>query len=421
MADLDNLATRTKTVALENDTATAVTVVSLAETKPPFGAANLGQLAAEVLRHGMQWTIFRPEDGTFLAEGNGHTLRLKPPPSYVFEYIPQPVLERKVSNSLYVASPLVDKLFFGILPGDAHLNLPDYHMGTSSEVYHTMYSIDPTGAASKQIQNNRHSSFAPKCLFGFSDIIPLAGAMLRGYDTDCTIARLPIPAEYTTGLLTHQEGFVVFRHRLDGFIAASRYTEIPALPVPYMVEEVRAMYHRMMDEFPEWEDEVLANKLVNNRSARFLTSALKNWVTCTAYFKRIHQTTGPTFYYDLMASHLKHAVNWWREAWNRLRAGTERNSYGLRNHITEGMHLYWDYLELVVDEMESKGWIEIPREKLREAWVVMMMRGFCWWRCHWMMVGDEMCEAPPRLPTQYYQDRQSTLPADGEDEFIVVE
>ncbi|KAL8800563.1 MAG: hypothetical protein Q9200_007204, partial [Gallowayella weberi] len=71
-----------------------------------------------------------------------------------------------------------------------------------------MYTLDPTGTATKKIRDNRHPSLAPKSLFGFSDIIPLAGAMLRGYDPSCTLARLPIPAEYTTGLLSHQESFV---------------------------------------------------------------------------------------------------------------------------------------------------------------------------------------------------------------------
>ena len=418
MASPEHLALRTKSSAVTTTTVPGSTMVTFTEKKPPFRATNLGELAAGALRHGMTWTIFRPEEGVFLAEGNGHTLRLQLPPSYTFEYSPQPVIDSAVSNSLYVQSPLVDKLFFGILPGDPELKLPDYHVGTSSDVYHTMYTLDPTGIATKKIRDNRHPSLAPTCLFGFSDIIPLASAMLRGFDPQNTIARLPIPAEHTAGLLTHQEGFVIFRHRLDDFIAAPQYTVTPALPVPYMIEEVREMYHEMMRDFPEWEDEVLANKQINNRSPKFLARTLENWTICTEYFKGIHETTGPTFYRDLMASHLKNAVNWWHQAWHRMRAGKERDNYGLRDYIAEGMHLYWDYLELVVEGMESKGWLAVPREKLREAWVVMIFRGFCWWRCHWMMEGDGMCEAPPRLPSEYYM-RPVDIP-DAEGGFVVV-
>ncbi|KAL8998820.1 MAG: hypothetical protein Q9169_002158 [Polycauliona sp. 2 TL-2023] len=283
-----------------------------------------------------------------------------------------------------------------------------------------MYRLDPTGIATKRIRDNRHPSLAPESLFGFSDIIPLAGAMLRGYDAQSTLARLPMPAEYTTGLLPHQEGFVIFRHRLDDFIASPQYTVSPALPVPPMIIAVRDMYHEMMGVFPEWEDEVLANSQINNRSADFLNRALGHWVTCTQYFKRIHETTGPGFYRDLMASHLKNAVNWWHQAWTRIRCDQERDHHGLRGYIAEGMHVYWDYLDKLVKDMESKGWIKVSRETLSEACVVMIFRGFCWWRCHWMTEGDEMGEAPPRLPKEYCTDRSPVKILDAEAGFVIV-
>lgn len=39
------------------------------------------------------------------------------------------------------------------------------------------------------------------------------------------------------------------------------------------------------------------------------------------------------------------------------------------------MHLYWDYLDLVVQEMRETGWIKVRGEQIREAWVVMMFKG----------------------------------------------
>ena len=77
----------------------ANTAVNFTEKKAPFYATNLGELAAGVLRHGMTRTIFRPEEGVFLAQGNGHTLRLKLPPVYTFEYIPKPSIKHSVFNS----------------------------------------------------------------------------------------------------------------------------------------------------------------------------------------------------------------------------------------------------------------------------------------------------------------------------------
>ena len=103
-----------------------------------------------------------------------------------------------------------------------------------------------------------------------------------------------------------------------------------------------------------------------------------------------------------------------------MREGTARDNFGLRDYIAEGMHLYWDYLELVVEEMVSRGYTEVPKESLREAWVMMIFKGFCWWRSHWMMEGQDMCEAPPRLPSEYYEDGNGVKKGDGEDDFVVL-
>lgn len=386
----------------------------------PFEASDLTQLAAGAIRHGMTWTVFRPEHGVFLAEGNGYVLRGVPDvSSIVFEYILDPCSPTKVPDSLYVQSPEVDKLFFGILPGYSRLNIPDYRIGTTEDVYTTMYTLDPTGSATKKIRDNRHPSFEPKCLFGFSDIIPLAAPMLRRYNS--TVVKLPIPAEYTTGLLAHKEGFVVFARRLSEHINSPHYTAKPNLPVPPRMLHLQHFYCSMRSKYPEWEDEVLANSQVNNRSARFLHDCNVAWNGCTNYFVGLNQEFGQNFYGDLMAAHLKNAVNWWHQAWNRTREGTARDHYGLRDYIAEGMHLYWDYLELVVEEMGDRGWTKVSHEKIREAWMMMMFKGFCWWRSHWMMKGQDMCEAPPRLPSQYYAEGQGTKNGDGEDGFVLIE
>ncbi|KAL8935877.1 MAG: hypothetical protein Q9211_004473 [Gyalolechia sp. 1 TL-2023] len=370
---------------------------------PSLGADNISGLAAKALRKGMTWTAFRPEHGIFLAEGNGYVLRPTLQQSLTFEILSLHPSRSEVCNNAYIPSPLVDKFFFGILPGYRPFHLPDYRIGTEADVCATMYSLDSTGCASKKIRDNRHPSFAPKCLFGFSDIIPLAAPMLRHRNS--TVIRLPIPAEYSTGLITHTEGLVIFRRRLGELIASPQYTESPSLPLPEMIVWVRTKYDELMQQYPEWEDEVLANNQINHRSMEFLDSCHLAWEHCTNHLYSLITRHGKSFYQDLMAAHLKNAVNYWHQAWNRMRAGTTRDHHGLRDYIAEGMHLYWDYLELVVEEMEARGWTDVAREVLREAWVVMIFRGFCWWRCHWMMEGQDMCEAPERLPSEYYVEK----------------
>ncbi|KAG6999492.1 hypothetical protein G7Y79_00034g069150 [Physcia stellaris] len=402
---------------------------TIEQHKPSFKASTTTELATQAIRHGMKWTIFRPEHGVFLAEGNGYILRpckVEGPPtqfdpshlSISFEIIPDPSTISQESNTVYIPSPLVDALFFGILPGYHPLHLPNYRIGTTADVYTTMTSLDPTGTATKKIRDNRHPSFAPTCLFGFSDIIPLAAPMFR--QRNSTIVRVPIPAQYTVGLLTHKEGFVVFRHRLAEHLASLE------TPPPPMLSWVQDQYLQLMRAWPEWEDEVLANSQINNRSLEFLDACHDAWEHCSQYLEALETRYAARghFYRDLMAAHLKNAVNWWHQAWNRMREGTARDNYGLRDYIAEGMHLYWDYLEtdLIFEEMRrERGW-EVEKEVVREAWVVMVFRGFCWWRCHWMMEGQDMCEAPERLGSEYYVELGDGV--DGrsakEEEYVVV-
>ncbi|KAL9591575.1 MAG: hypothetical protein Q9179_007586 [Wetmoreana sp. 5 TL-2023] len=297
------------------------TIVMLSIDTTLFKASNVIELAAEAIRHGMTWTVFRPEHGVFLAEGNGHVLRQVPQASLIFEYISDPHSQPKIPDSLYVRGIAVDKLCFGILQGQRSLNLLDYRISTTADVYSTMHLFDPTGTATKKIRDNRHPSFAPKCLFGFSDIIPLALPTLRETLCNIPVIRLPIPAQYTRP----------------------------------MVSQVQHIYRCMQQDYPEWEDQVLANCQINNRSPDFLYACESAWCGCTDYFHGLISAHGEYFYRDLMAAHLKNAVNWWHQAWIRIREGTALDNYGLRVHIAQGMHLYWDYLELVVGEMRERG------------------------------------------------------------------
>ncbi|KAL9591206.1 MAG: hypothetical protein Q9179_007956 [Wetmoreana sp. 5 TL-2023] len=386
------------------------------KTGRTFHASNLTELATEALRQGMTWSVYRPEHGVYLAEGNGCVLRNVRQAGLTFEYINDPQIHPRIPDERYIESPVIDKLFFGILPGQRSLGLPDYPIGTISEVCKCMYSLDPTGIAMKKINDNQ--SRALGCLVGFSDIIPIAAPMMR--QPGSTVIRLPDPAEGITGPLTFTEGFVVFRHRLDQFIALPQYTEQPSLPVPPMMLQVQRRYRDLRSAFPEWEDEALAKSQANNHSIDFLSACGDCWSECTRYFEALNGEHGKYLYRDLMAVHLKNAVNWQRNARDRLEAGTVRENYGLRDLNAEGMHLYWDYLELVVEELWELRWMGVRKEKLREAWVVMIFRAFCWSRSHWMSEGTGIYDTKQRLPSHYYAEEELTKDYEVEDEFISV-
>ncbi len=106
---------------------------------------------------------------------------------------------------------------------------------------------------------------------------------------------------------------------------------------------------------------------------------------------------------DLVASHITHAVNYWGDAWSNIREAKARNHYGLRDWMAEGAHMYFDYLSDIAAEV---GGIGANDENLvQEAWIVMMFRAFCWWRCHCMTPGDDVIQDQLRIPSRYWNSR----------------
>ena len=105
-----------------------------------------------------------------------------------------------------------------------------------------------------------------------------------------------------------------------------------------------------------------------------------------------------------MATHIRFAVNFWGDAWRNIRENKARNHYGYRDWLAEGAHMYWDYLPEIAREMKEKSGVD--EEKIKEAWITMMFRAMCWWRCHWMMKGDNMVKDESRVPSRYWGSRQ---------------
>lgn len=68
--------------------------------------------------------------------------------------------------------------------------------------------------------------------------------------------------------------------------------------------------------------------------------------------------------------------------------GLCERGFGGREWEWEGMYLCWGYIPRIYGEVRERG-LEGEEEEVREAWCMMMLRGFCWWRCYWMVgVGE---------------------------------
>ena len=136
------------------------------------------------------------------------------------------------------------------------------------------------------------------------------------------------------------------------------------------------------------------------------------WDATTSYFLALQdRKEGHGLkYIDLLAAHIKQAVNFWGDAWDNMRGNRTRENYGLRDWTSEGMHLYWDYVPRVHAELRQRGYL-IEEEEVLEAWCVMMLTGFCWWRSHWMLgMGEEgarveMGVEVGRLPARSYESK----------------
>lgn len=142
------------------------------------------------------------------------------------------------------------------------------------------------------------------------------------------------------------------------------------------------------------------------RSLGFLERVHDVFDGTTGYFRGLEERGKGFRYRHLVAAHVMHAVRYWNDAWANIRGDEGRGThewYGLRDWIAEGAHMYWEYLPKVVQEVRRRG-CELGEEVLREAWVVMMLRGFCWWRCHYMMPGQDMVKDEKRVDSKYWHD-----------------
>ncbi|KAI4241593.1 MAG: hypothetical protein LQ352_007412 [Teloschistes flavicans] len=378
----------------------------------PLAVTYVGDIAIIVQRLGMEWQTFRPEEGEMRAEGQGQiiysTLVRSVGPVLHYAHATttdQPYSSFKSMNRM-LSIPEADELRFGILP-QSRLMLtggPALKLGTIREIEATLDSLDPTGSASKKVRDNRR--FDNTSTWGVSDLIPMAIDMLReqgGYRH-----WLPAPTEHYAGLTTHREGLVVFRHRLGDYVAQNRGDCSHARWILDMYDSFKALDS-------SWEYGIDDGDLLLLTNRSLLDRVHDAWVHTDKFFHGFHSRPGlpAWFYTKLVGCHIKHAVNYWHEAHQKIENKEIREHHGLTNWLAEGMHLYWDYLPDIVNEMsltvkkELYSWNgeEMCDSLISQAWIMLMFRAFCWSRCHYM--GPEHGRSPEssRIPSRYWKSK----------------
>ena len=344
------------------------------------------------------------EDGLMRAEGNGHVISstLARSLGVVLHYMhvegDGSSDRNQITQATYIPTRKADMMMFGIIsPPYSLISEKHFTIGHIDEIYATMDRLDPSRRASRKIRDVR--GIEPSCTFGFSDLISMGSDMLR--QRGSRIIRLPIPSEYCVGLTCHKEGFVVFYCRLKQYIAER------TLPgdASDQIKWICGRYEALKEQYPEWEDEALANEQRNSRNVEFLDTVQSYWDSTTKYFLEAENDKQKGFYYNLMAMHISHAVNYWGDAWSNIRNNKTRDHFGMRDWVAEGAHLYWDYVPHICTDMRKRGF-DFDDERIYEAWITMMFRAFCWWRCHYMIPGEDMPSGQRTLPSRYWNSKQ---------------
>ncbi|KAI4188888.1 MAG: hypothetical protein L6R41_001859 [Letrouitia leprolyta] len=373
----------------------------------PLAITNIGDIAIIVQKLGMKWQAFRPEDGEMRAEGNGHIIystlvrSIGPILHYAHEDIHMrrtyiragvmaPLSDGRDGSALtelqYVQTAEVDMMRFGLMPCHELMWCERLAMGTIDEVYATLDITDSSGSASKKVRDNRQLD--PTSTFGFSDLISMAAPILIVKGT--TKFRLPVPTEHCIGLTCHREGFVVFRQRLGEYVRDQNHRV--SSQVLWVLQSYDALEAKVSSY---WEDDNRGELEVVYDGVDEIHAA---WDQTTTYFEKL-MADGPSYHY-LVAAHMKHAVNYWHEAHERIRSGIAREHHGLCDWLAEGMHIYWDYLPLIAGELSF-----YPEEIIYEAWITLIFRAFCWSRCHYFCRPQERFPDSTRLPSRYWNSK----------------
>ena len=401
----------------------------------PLAISRVHDIAVIARRLGMTWQLFNPEENIMRAEGGGHVLNS----TYVRSVgviLRYSTLEQRSSwdvNALYIPTRNADAMVFGVIYNNNY-ELDRYKMkiGTLEHILGILQEMDPSGKAAQKAKDTNKVGGAP---FGFSDIIPLVSPMMRWRGS--SIIKLPVPADHCDGLLSHKEGmrialhletffnhlyffgdlsklalrlthyiigFVIFHERLKTHISSKRHD--PFDWKHWVFEQCELL----RNTFPEWEGEDLANKSGNRGNLVFLDAVQTSWEETEKYFKS-DRFPVPSMYAHLVASHLIHAVNFWGDATANVRKRKARyDPSWMLDWLAEGAHLYWDYLPDIISTFKKREsfYDELDDDFIEEAWIVMMFRGLCWWRCHWMDLAEtrENSTVPKtRLPSRYWESQ----------------
>ncbi|KAL8780978.1 MAG: hypothetical protein Q9213_006229 [Squamulea squamosa] len=354
------------------------------EVVRPLAVISISDIAIIARRLKMEWKQFKPLEGNLQAEGDGHTISSADVRSMgtVLQIGVRDPLPSEEIHDLYIPSEATDKMGFGIVPGETDLGIPDHKIGTEEEIMATLRNLI-SQAAADQVKSITEAN--PGWYPGISDVIGMAAPMLRPWRS--CLVRVPAPAEYNVGLTQQEEGFVVFHNRLRDYVTGR---DLRAESVTNQTRHILAQYEELKHRYgSRWEDQHACYQSLNDSAIPYLDDLHTRHTAAMQYFRDLTRLHKRFRYTDLMYSHIRHAVDYFPDALERLNADPPRgrDHYGMRvaGWITEGAHIYFDNIPKIEADMRKKSFDE--PEVVMEAWLTMMFKAFLWHRCHFMVGG----------------------------------
>lgn len=354
----------------------------------PFATTTASDIAILACRMGVKWKDFRPTDGIMEGEGEGHIFSstrvrgLGTVLSYARlfgsddkEASPRdpeggdPGQEIVCPKLRFVWTPAADKLWFGIVPGNPDLKLPDYRIGTTEEIFAALWKIDPEGKAVESFENMQ--KFQAGYLHGFCDIVPMVAAWLRQPETN--LNWYPRPLKNAFGLTWTFAAHHTFIRKLKKYNCDREQRG----KVETRAKWVEQQYNQLQGVWGKDWDSISQNP--DARKPEFYDALEDVYNKTTEYFQSIKDTLN---YMDLVTAHLREAPRSYPDAEraiqdNRAEEPTCSDSKRWRG---QAMVYYWEYIPDYRSYMGRKGCGD--EDLVDAAWIMLIFRAFLWMRAH---------------------------------------
>ncbi|KAH7417424.1 hypothetical protein BKA64DRAFT_739944 [Cadophora sp. MPI-SDFR-AT-0126] len=365
----------------------------------PLAKTTLSDIAVLARRMGMKWKDFRPSDGILRAEGHSHIitstvvrslgivlqysytgrnqrLRMAEQNHFRKRLVTGSILPEQ--EEIYIPRASADRLGCGVLRTAPLLGLPDLTVSTQSEIVAALSFLDPSGSSSAALSQILKEN--PEFKFRVADLVALTTGPSRYRGS--SLVQVPAPSDNVHGVTTSSIGRRAFRLCLEEYIVV-HHKDVG----PYTVQALE-ICHDIGTKYAAWDhtDEysIQDESWVVTRDPKYLDIVLDTLTTYTKLLNEWEQQH-PFRYHHLLRIHIKLAM---------FKEGGETSM--VRNWGADykaDVDGYFRMLPQIVEEMRKTGFHD--RQMIVDAWVMMMMRAFCWGACHFFVPGE-------RVPIEYF-------------------